>query len=84
MFAHYVNMNSIYDSMKKRIIKIILGILGILLLALFIRPQKVIYEAKVSGNIVDENGKPIQNAAVSRIEEKRWKNKEWGYEELRI
>ena len=31
------------------------------------------------GKISDQNGKPIENATVSRIEEKSWKNKEFGY-----
>ena len=68
-------------SMKKRIVKGILIILGLLIFGLFVHPQKVIYEAKISGKVVDENGIPIKNATVSRIEEKRWKNKEFGYEE---
>lgn len=67
--------------MKKRSTKIIFGVLIILIFGLFIRPQKIIYEAKISGKVVDENGIAIKNATVSRIEEKRWKNKEWGYEE---
>ncbi|WP_434979135.1 hypothetical protein [Daejeonia sp. YH14] len=67
--------------MKKPVTKVILGIFLILIIGLFIRPQKVIYEAKISGKVIDENGIPIKNASVSRIEEKRWKNKKWGYEE---
>jgi len=60
-------------------IKTTLIILGILILGLFIHPQKVIYEAKISGKVVDENGIPIQNATISRMEEKSRKNKKQGY-----
>ena len=67
--------------MKKTVIKIFVGIFAILILGLFIRPQKVVYEAKISGIVMDENGKPLKNATVSRIEKKRWKNKEFGYHE---
>lgn len=65
--------------MKKNALKIILGIVLILLVGLFIRPQKVVYEANINGIVVDKNGNPLKNATVSRSEEKRWKNKEWGY-----
>ena len=74
-------MGVICNSMKNRVIKVIIGIFLIFIIGLFIRPQKVIYEAKISGKVIDENGIPIKNAVVSRIEEKRWKNKQWGYEE---
>ncbi|MCW3161714.1 hypothetical protein [Chryseobacterium oryctis] len=67
--------------MKNRVIKVIFTILGILILLLFIRPQKVIYLPKISGKVIDENGIPIKDAYVSRIEEKNWKNEKWGYEE---
>jgi len=65
--------------MKKTMLKIVFVIFAILIIGFFIRPQKVIYEAKISGIVMDENGTPIKNATVSRIEEKESKNKEWGY-----
>ena len=65
--------------MTRTVLKITLGIFAILIVGLFIRPQKVVYEAKISGIVTDENGIPIENATVSRIEEKESKNKEWGY-----
>ena len=70
--------------MKNRVIKVIIGIFLIFIIGLFIRPQKVIYEAKISGKVIDENGIPIKNAVVSRIEEKRWKNKQWGLSLIHI
>lgn len=53
----------------KRIFKIILAIIIVFITLLFIRPQKVIYEAKITGKLIDENKKPIFNATVYRIEE---------------
>lgn len=65
----------------KRKNKIILAIFLVFLILLFIRPQKVIYEPKVTGKIIDENNKPIPNATVSSIQENETKNKEYGYYE---
>jgi len=62
---------------KKR--KIILFCVLLLFVGIFIHPEKVIYEPKIVGKISAQNGKPIKNATVSRIEEKSWKNKEFGY-----
>lgn len=66
-------------ALKKTALKIIAGIILILVVGLFIRPQKVIYEARIYGIVVDENGNPLNDVTVSRIEEKSWKNKKWGY-----
>ncbi|MBP6386237.1 MAG: hypothetical protein KA313_05070 [Pseudarcicella sp.] len=62
----------------KKYSKLILSIITILILLLFIRPDKVYYEAKISGKIIDENGNPIANAIVYRIEEISLNNKEIG------
>ncbi len=45
-------------------------------------PRKVIYEPKITGKVSDELGNPIENAKVVRIEEKYFKNKEFGNEEI--
>lgn len=65
----------------KRKNKIILIIILVFIIGLFIHPQKVIYEPKVIGKIIDENKKPISNATVSSIQENETKNKEYGYYE---
>lgn len=65
----------------KKILKIILAIVLILIIGLFIRPQKVFYEAKIIGKVVDESGIPISDAIVSRIEKKSSINKKYGYHE---
>ena len=62
----------------KKIIKIILVIILIFITLLFIRPQKVIYQAKITGKIIDEAGNPISNATIYRIEKEYFKNKEIG------
>ena len=62
----------------KKIIKIILVIILIFITLLFVRPQKVIYEAKITGKIIDEAGNPISNATIYRIEKEYFKNKEIG------
>lgn len=67
----------------KRKNKIILAIFLVFIILLFIRPQKVIYEPKVIGKIIDENKKPIPNAIVSSIQEERTKNKKYGYYDFR-
>ena len=53
----------------------------LLLIGIFIHPRKVIYEPKITGVVTDEMGNPIENATVSRIEQKHWKNKQYGYYE---
>ena len=65
--------------MKKHALKIIVGILLFIVIALFFNPQKVVYQAKINGIVMDENGNPLNGATISRIEEKRGKNKESGY-----
>ena len=62
----------------KKIIKIILVIILIFITLLFVRPQKIIYEAKITGKIIDETGNPISNATIYRIEKEYFKNKEIG------
>lgn len=62
-----------------KVLKVISLIILIILIVLFIHPQKEYYEGKVIGKIIDENGIPISNAIVTRIEEKSSKNKEHGY-----
>ena len=61
--------------------KIILICVLALLTGIFIHPEKVIYMPKIIGKVTDQNGNPIENATVLRIEEKSWKNKDFGYYE---
>ena|SRR5690554_7760058 len=63
----------------KRIAKILA--IPILILVLLFYPKRVVYEAKISGKVIDENGVPIKDAVVARIEEKISKNKKHGYSE---
>jgi len=65
----------------KKAKKIILMLVSILFIGFFIHPEKIIYEPKIIGQVIDENGNPIENAIVARIEGKHWKNKEFGYYE---
>ena len=67
----------------KRFLKIILLIFLIFFTLLFIRPQKIIYEANVIGKVIDENNKPISNATVYRIEKELYIDKEIGSNESR-
>jgi hypothetical protein len=67
----------------KKILKIILAITLIFITLLFIRPQKVIYEANVEGRVVDENNKPVINATVYRIEKEYYIDKAIGSIESR-
>lgn len=67
----------------KRITKIILVILLIFITLIFIYPQKVIYQAKIIGKVLDELGNPIINATIYRIEREYFKNKEIGLIEHR-
>lgn len=62
--------------------KIILICIVILFVSLFIHPKKIIYQPKIIGKVIDQKGNPIKNATVSRIEENRSKNKEFGYLEF--
>ena len=63
----------------KKSIKTALIILLILIVGIFIHPQKVIFEPKISGKVIDENGNPISDAIVSRIEELETINDKYGY-----
>ncbi|MFN7044367.1 MAG: hypothetical protein ACK4M1_04155 [Flavobacterium sp.] len=63
----------------KKSIKTALIILLILIVGIFIHPQKVIFEPKISGKVIDVNGNPIKDAIVSRIEELETINKKYGY-----
>jgi hypothetical protein len=65
----------------KKAIKIILTIILIFFIGLFIRPQKVFYEAKIIGKVIDEAGNPISDAIVYRIEKEYYINKEIGSNE---
>jgi hypothetical protein len=67
----------------KKIFKIVFTILSILILLLFVRPQKVIYEANITGQVIDENKNPIPNATVYRIEKEYYINEEIGSNESR-
>lgn len=63
----------------KKSTKIFLTILLILIIGIFIHPKKVVYVPKINGKVIDENGKSIKNAVVSRIEELSTVNKKYGY-----
>jgi hypothetical protein len=63
----------------KKSTKIFLTILLIFIIGIFIHPKTVIYVPKISGKVIDENGKPISNAVVSRIEELSTVNEKHGY-----
>ncbi|CAN5120327.1 hypothetical protein BH09BAC4_BH09BAC4_48500 [soil metagenome] len=65
----------------KKTIKIILTIILIFIMGLFIRPQKVFYEAKIIGKVIDETGNPIPDAIVYRIVEEEYIDKEIGSNE---
>ena len=67
----------------KKFLKIILVIILIFITLLFIRPQKVIYEANVEGRVIDENNKPVINATVYRIEKEYFIDKKIGSNESR-
>ena len=67
----------------KKSTKIFLLILLFLIVGIFIHPQKVIYEAKVEGKLIDENRKPIANATVYRIEKEYYVDEEIGSDESR-
>lgn len=66
--------------MKKYKKQILIGLL-LIFIGFFIHPRKVIYEPKISGKVTDETGNPVVNATVARIENRYFKNKEFGYEE---
>ncbi len=53
----------------KKISNVILICALLFLIGLFIRPEKVVYAPKITGQVIDVNGNPIQDAIVSRIEE---------------
>jgi hypothetical protein len=64
--------------MKKRII---IGIFTLTILVFLItKPEYVKYQAEVYGEVLNENGKPISNAEISRIEEIISSHPEFGYE----
>ncbi|WP_298237306.1 hypothetical protein [uncultured Algibacter sp.] len=65
----------------KKVRNIILIFVLIFLVGLFIHPKKVIYAPKIIGQVVDQNGNPIQYATVVRIEKNEIENKEFGYYE---
>jgi len=61
--------------------KIISICILLIFIGIFIHPEKVVYQPKLTGKVTDQNGKPIERATVARIEGKSWKNKEFGYYE---
>jgi len=67
----------------KKSTKIFFLILLILIIGIFIHPQKVIYEANVEGTVIDENYKPVINATVYRIEKEYYINEKIGSDESR-
>jgi hypothetical protein len=67
----------------KKSTKIFFLILLILIIGIFIHPQKVIYEANVEGKVIDENNKPVINATVYRIEKEYYINEKIGSNESR-
>jgi hypothetical protein len=67
----------------KKSTKIFFLILLILIIGIFIHPQKVIYEANIEGKVIAENNKPITNATVYRIEKEYYINEEIGSNESR-
>ena len=67
----------------KKPFKIFLIIIIIFISLLFIRPQKVIYEANIIGKVIDENNNPISNATIYRIEKEYYINDKIGSNESR-
>ena len=67
----------------KKPFKIFLIIIIIFISLLFIRPQKVIYEANIIGKVIDENNNPISNATIYRIEKEYYINNKIGSNESR-
>jgi len=65
--------------MKKKF-KITITIISLLIFGLFIHPEKVIYEARIVGKVLNEKGNPIEGAKVSRIEKKKTKHRDGYYE----
>lgn len=65
----------------KKITKTILAIFILIITFIIAHPEWVVYEAEIRGKILDKNGNPIENAEVSRIEEKHRKNEKFGYKE---
>ncbi|WP_179020466.1 carboxypeptidase-like regulatory domain-containing protein [Winogradskyella forsetii] len=62
--------------MKKIGTIIIIAVL-LFLIGLFVRPEKVIYLPKITGQVIDQNGNPIQNAVVARIEQNELNNNDY-------
>ncbi len=67
----------------KKLTKIFFLILLILIIGIFIHPQKVIYEANIEGKVIDKNNKLVTNATVYRIEKEYYINEEIGSNESR-
>ncbi len=65
----------------KKSTKIFFLIFLILIIGIFIHPQKVIYEANVEGKVLDENTNPVINATVYRIEKEYYINEKIGSNE---
>jgi hypothetical protein len=54
--------------------KIFFTLLGILILLVFVHPSTEVYEAQVSGSVVDIKGNPISGAIVKRVSDKQTRN----------
>ena len=67
----------------KKSTKISLIVFLILIIGIFIHPQKIIYEANVTGKVMNENNKPVYNAIVYRIEKEYYINDKIGSNESR-
>ena len=66
--------------MKKRLSIGIFTLTILVLVFVITKPEYVKYQAEVYGEILNEDGKPISNAKISRIEEKISSHPEFGYE----
>ncbi len=55
----------------------------IIIIGIFIHPQKIIYAANIQGKVIDENNNPVINATVYRIEKEYYINQEIGSNESR-
>lgn len=67
----------------KKSTKIFFLIFLLLIIVIFIHPQKVIYKANVEGKVLDENTNPVINATVYRIEKEDYINEKIGSNESR-
>jgi hypothetical protein len=66
-------------SYLKKTLKSVLFVIILLIVILFIRPQRIYNEPKITGKVLDKNNKPIVCAKVYRITKVSKKNKDYGY-----